>query len=265
MGPPLPLLPGEAGAGAALNLSLPARLVERARAGVLDPVLAAVFPAECPGCARGVERPSQGPLCGACWQALPQHAAACGCGAPLLVAGTCGRCRRGLQPIARGASLGPHEGPLRALVHAFKYGGRRSAASRVASRLRERPEAGAVLSGADVLVAVPLHPRRLRERGFNQSEELCAAVARAGAPRHERGVLVRRRDTAVQAGLRAAERRRNVAGAFAVRRRAAVAGRVVVLVDDVYTTGATVRACARVLLDAGAREVRVLTIARAGL
>jgi ComF family protein len=232
---------------------------------VLDPVLSAVFPAECPCCAHGVERPSQGPLCGACWQALPRHAAACACGTPLLAPGVCGRCRRGLQPLSRGASLGPHEGSLRALVHAFKYGGRRSAASRVAERLREAPEAVAVLAGADLLVAVPLHPRRLRERGFNQAEELCAAFARAGAPRHERGVLVRRRDTAAQAGLKAAERRRNVAGAFAVRRRAAVAGRVVVLVDDVYTTGATARACGSVLLAAGASEVRVLTIARAGL
>jgi ComF family protein len=118
-----------------------------------------------------------------------------------------------------------------------------------------------VLDGGAILAPVPLHPRRLRERGFNQSELIAQALgARRGLPTAV--ALVRRKDTPSQAGLSAAERRRNVAGAFVVRRRASVSGRVVVLVDDVLTTGATVRACASALREAGAAGVRLLTVAR---
>jgi ComF family protein len=115
---------------------------------------------------------------------------------------------------------------------------------------------------SDVLVAVPLHPRRLRERGFNQAallaQELASRADRPCCP----DALVRRLDTAPQAGLSAAERRRNVRAAFAVRRKASVHGRTVTLVDDVVTTGATALACGRELLAAGAREVRLVSVAR---
>jgi len=109
---------------------------------------------------------------------------------------------------------------------------------------------------------VPLHPRRRRERGFNQAELLARALAARLTRECEPAALVRRRETRPQAGLTAAARRRNVAGAFAVRRQARVAGRLVVLVDDVVTTGATVAACAHALRAAGAREVRLVSAAR---
>ncbi|HEY6547297.1 MAG TPA: ComF family protein [Vicinamibacteria bacterium] len=234
-------------------------------AQLLDPLLAVVFPSACPACGRTLDHPSRGPLCGPCWARLPRHRedGVCRCGFPLtpgLVA--CGRCRRGLTPFDAGGSLGPYEGSLRTLVHELKYRGRRRVAARLAEELLASPRIRALLAGDGVLVPVPLHPRRRRERGFNQSE----LVARELSTRTGRALcanaLVRRKDTAPQSDLTAAERRRNVAGAFAVRQRARVAGRVVVLVDDVWTTGATARACARILREAGAVEVRLLSLAR---
>lgn len=238
-----------------------------ASALVLDPVLAVVFPSRCAGCGGSLGRPSRGPLCEGCWRLVPRHRAVlCRCGVPLPAAtatAACARCRRGLAPFSAGWSLGPYEGVLRTLVHELKYRARRRVAERLAERVCGDEGARGLLEHGAVLVPVPLHPRRLRERGFNQSELLAAAIARrsglALAPR----ALVRRKDTRAQAGLRAGERRRNVAGAFAVRQRGRVAGRAVVLVDDVLTTGATARACAGELKSAGARSVTVLTVARA--
>jgi ComF family protein len=147
-------------------------------------------------------------------------------------------------------------------IHELKYRGRRRLAGRLAEALLEEPAVRALASTSDLLAPVPLHPRRLRERGFNQAALIAGEIARrTGRPSCD-DTLVRRRDTAPQAGLTAAERRRNVADAFAVRRRALVAGRVVTLVDDVLTTGATAFACARALREAGAREVRMLSLAR---
>ena len=238
-------------------------LAEATLGAVLDPVLSVVFPSRCPSCARALERPSRGPLCEPCWARLSASPALrCRCGRRLLEGARCGRCRRGLEPLAAGLSLGPYEGPLKAALHELKYRGRRRVAQRLAQLLVAAPGARDWLQGAAVLVAVPLHPRRERQRGFNQAALIAAHVAALTGLRHETRALVRRVDSPSQTGLSAGARRRNVAQAFAVRRRAPIAGRSVVLVDDVTTTGATARACARALLNAGAVEVRLLVAAR---
>ncbi len=164
--------------------------------------------------------------------------------------------------FAAGSSLGPYEGSLRTVIHALKFSGRRRAAARLAEALLETEATRQLVATSDVLVAVPLHPRRLRERGFNQAALLAHEIARRTQRACCPDALVRRLDTVPQAGLSAAARRRNVRAAFAVRRKASVAGRTVTLVDDVVTTGATALACGRELLAAGAREVRLVSVAR---
>jgi ComF family protein len=167
----------------------------------------------------------------------------------------CPRCRRGALHVTRARAIGEYAGPLRAIVHALKYDGRRSVAKQLARRLVVH---GAdVLDGAEAVVPVPLHRSRKRARGFNQAAEIARHL-----PLPVQHALKRVRATRSQTDLPAAKRHANVRDAFAVRRRADVKGQVVVLVDDVSTTGATLDSCARALLDAGAKEVRALTAAR---
>jgi ComF family protein len=147
---------------------------------------------------------------------------------------------------------------LRDVLHALKYDKRRSVARPLAQLMAE---AGApVLDGADFVVPVPLHFWRHYRRGFNQASELARHVGLATV-----NALRRRRPTATQTDLPETERHQNVRDAFAIRRvaRGAVQNAVVVIVDDVSTTGATLDACAAVLLAGGAKEVRALTAARA--
>lgn len=152
-------------------------------------------------------------------------------------------------------AAGLYDGSLREIVHALKYDGRRSVARRLGALMREH--GGDVLAGADAVVPVPLHRRRLRARGFNQAAELGRHL---GLPLCH--ALRRIRATPSQTDLPAGERHANVRGAFTLARRIDVSGTCLVLVDDVSTTGATLEACARVLCEAGAREVRAVTAAR---
>ena len=152
--------------------------------------------------------------------------------------------------------MGSYDGTLRAIVHALKYEGRRSLARPLAALIRAR--GSDLLTGADAAVPVPLHASRRRERGFNQAHDLARHLELDVV-----AALRRTRATPTQTGLPAAQRHRNVRDAFEVTRQGRrLAGRVVVLVDDVSTTGATLEACARALKGAGVAEVRALTAAR---
>jgi ComF family protein len=161
------------------------------------------------------------------------------------------------------AAAGEYEGTLRDIIHAFKYDGRRSLARPPAALMHD---AGAELLGdADCVVPVPLHPWRRVRRGFNQAADLARHLQPPVAH-----ALRRSRATMPQTGLDAAARRRNVRRAFTLSplvsrsmRKRLLEDRIVVLVDDIRTTGATLGECARVLREAGAREVRAVTAARA--
>ncbi len=236
---------------------------------VADALLAVAFAPACAACRAVLEHPTRGPVCDRCWAGIhPITPPVCdGCGDPLpswrSAADTgvrCARCRQGLRAVDRGRAAGPYEGSLRDILHAFKYDGRRSLGRRLARLMRDA--GNEVLHDADALVPVPLHPRRLRQRGFNQADDLAVELGRPVLH-----ALRRARATAPQADLTAAERQQNVRDAFALRRGWGASrrfdGLCLVLIDDISTTGATLEACGRVLKHAGAREVRALTVARA--
>jgi ComF family protein len=174
----------------------------------------------------------------------------------------CARCRRGHRFVDRALAAGAYDGALRAIVHALKYDGRRSLAKPLAGLMRSR--CAELFRNADCLIPVPLHPSRRRVRGFNQALDLARRLGSDSLP--VRQALRRVRATPTQTGLPAAQRHRNMKDAFTSSPLAPVLrGCVVVLVDDVSTTGATLEACAKVLRELGVREVRAVTAARAVL
>lgn len=160
-------------------------------------------------------------------------------------------------------SVAIHDGIARTLVHGLKYRDRTDLALMMAQWM-VRASDGHV-AAADAIVPIPLHPFRLWKRRFNQSAELAREIARMSDRPFVSEALVRRKRTVQQVGLGLAAREDNVRGAFAVteKGKAEVFGKRIVLVDDVYTTGATVSAATRALKKAGARDVTVLTFARA--
>jgi ComF family protein len=150
-------------------------------------------------------------------------------------------------------------GPARTLVHHLKYRGGLAVLSDIGQLMREMPDLEEFLGGK-VLVPVPLHPRKLRERGYNQSEEIANELARLFPCTHAMPLLKRVRDTTTQTRLDRTARLANLKNAFALTEtRTLYAALRCVLVDDVFTTGSTLNACARALCGAGCQRVDVLT------
>jgi ComF family protein len=227
---------------------------------LIDATVAVLLAPDCAACREPLSRPTLSAVCEACWGAIrPLTPPLCGiCGDPILSrAGPprCARCERRPTAISCGRAVGDYAGVLRTLLHALKYDGRRSLAPRLSALMRIHGHV--VLTGADLVIPVPLHWRRRWRRGFNQAAELAAGL---GVPVVH--ALRRRRHTRTQTELPAVERQANVRDAFEVRQPRRIANACVVVVDDVTTTGATLEACASALVRAGVGEVRALTVAR---
>ncbi len=222
-----------------------------------------LYPFTCVLCGRAGA--GQRDLCAGCTADLPRPSIACvRCAGPLAATAgpdpVCGSCLRNPPPYVRSLAALAYAPPVDHLVKELKFDGRLARARLLGSLLAEYLE-GCGVQGCQRIVPVPLHPSRLRERGFNQALELARPVARRlGLPIDTRS-CVRLRDTAAQSSLTHRQRRSNVRGAFAVQRR--MAPERVAIVDDVVTTGHTAGELARALLRGGASEVEVWTLARA--
>jgi ComF family protein len=259
--------------------SLAASFVSR-WSGIAAALFTTLFPADCRLCGVPLTNISRLPVCEECLSALrPIAGGVCSiCGERLISPyafssgdgeALCGLCRRAQPSFVKAAAYGSYEGGLRELIHLLKYGSVRPAANVLGRMLAEAvSHLEPVLNEAAlvVVVPVPLHNRKLRQRGFNQSELIARAALKLLTPRGRfhlaPAVLERRRETQSQIGLSRRQRRENMRGAFAVTQADEIKDKPVLLVDDVFTTGTTVSECARMLRRAGASQVYVATVAR---
>ncbi len=208
-------------------------------------LLSSLFEPPCAACAQVLPHPLDGAVCEHCWASIRRGVAL-------------NEHLHGRHAVDWVGAVDLYEGRLRDIIHALKYERRRSLARPLGTLMRT--SGAQLLAGAEVVVPVPLHPRREQERGFNQADDLARQLGLPVVP-----LLRRIRHTTSQIELPADARNQNVRDAFDLARMPDPGSRlprVIVLVDDVSTTGATLEACAKVLKRSGVKEVRALTAAR---
>ena len=233
-----------------------------------DSLLDFWFPKRCSGCEKEWLDASQGYWCEACAADLPwiESPLCPKCGRPFPKSPSsidhfCGDCLLSEQPFDTARSAAFHSGVVRARINQLKFGGRLSRVAPLVELLvatfeRTEPE-------VDLVIPVPLHVRRLRQRGFNQAGFLAKGVGRRLRLPVDFGVLLRRRWSEPQTRLKRAERLQNVKGVFHVNKPDLLRDRSVLLIDDVYTTGSTMKECAASLRASGATAIHGLTVSRA--
>jgi ComF family protein len=234
-------------------------------------VFAALFPSDCRICDRPLENVSRLPVCAGCLSAMRPVAVRtceiCGEGLPAAARGEismCPACNEERPHFTKAVAYGAYDNELRDLIHLLKYDHVIPAAGALGKFMARAIEKLEV-SSAVLVVPVPLHSSKRRQRRFNQAELIARAALRQIANFDSRiapHVLVRMRSTVSQIGLTRPQRRENMRGAFQARHLSEIRGREILLIDDVLTTGTTASECARVLRKAGASEVWVATVAR---
>ena len=238
---------------------------------ILDSLLNLLYPEVCLLCSEPVYRHRDCGICDNCWNrvvALKIIAARCvSCGLPFHSFSSdsehlCGNCIQQMPPYDGARSFGYYADELGGLIQGLKFRNRRNLTGFLVSLLADAFFETWSREDFDLIVPVPLHKKRKRQRGYNQSELLAQSLAlRLAIP--QKRVLSRLRATPPQVGLSDSQRIENVRNAFHVDGRHPLAGKRVLLIDDVMTTGATAASAAKALLDGGAARVSVLTVARA--
>jgi ComF family protein len=238
-----------------------------------DAIVSVFFPAECRICERQLTGASRVPICGEClrsFEAPPEKCCeVCGHALGWLTAREgeppiCRACQQRTYAFERARSFGMYDGPLVKAILLLKWERMEPLGEWFGSRLAEIAGRESGFLAADLVVPVPLHRDRERERGYNQAGLISRPLARKLGLPHKAVLLMRTRPRPNKQVLSLEERWESVRGAFATRAGSQVDNKRVLLVDDVMTTGATLDACARALLESGAKSVLGLTVARAG-
>lgn len=237
--------------------------------GILTGIADLIFPPRCITCDNLLERHGPLPFCPPCLDGIRfiRSPLCPRCGVPFPVTEgedhLCGDCLTAEKPYAVARAVGRYEETLLTAIHQFKYRGR-TGIGEILGRIMADFAAGIWdMKVFERIVPVPLHRKRLRERGFNQAVILARELSKRFDIPLDFTSLRREVFTPPQVGLGREERSANVHGAFSARHPERITGRRILLVDDVYTTGSTLAECARVLLRANAETVTVLTLARA--
>jgi ComF family protein len=256
---------------APLDLASRRDLPDRGLRRVLDSFLNLLYPDDCLACAAAVSRATHCSICERCWQKIlelriqPPWCPSCGLPyPPSTEAGShlCGDCILRPPPFEGARAFGYYAAELSVATQALKFMGRRNIALLLAPLMASAFLGSWQRRDFDLVVPVPLHPRRARARGYNQAALLARSFAGVVALPVDEKVLVRMRDTPPQVGLTNRERLENLRQAFRCLNPREVHGRRVLLLDDVMTTGATITSASLALLAAGAARISVLALAR---
>ncbi len=228
--------------------------------GLIPKIINLLYPSECPSCKREPDTFRLAPFCSECWAGIEKYTGpSCRiCATPITSedATICAECIKKPPLFSKAMSFGLYEDTLSSAIHFFKF-------QRIRRLHRPLGELllGFDMSGIDALIPVPLSVRGLRERGFNQSLLLAKTLSERNRVPLIMDGLFKKKETPAQIGLSKNERGLNLKGSFKAERK--FPGMRLLLVDDVMTTGSTANECSKVLLRAGAKEVVVLTLARA--
>jgi len=235
---------------------------------LIERCLQFLLPPQCHCCEKFLEEGQQG-ICPDClskirWIEPPLCTL---CGVPFLSSEVenhpCGACLTRGKYFTMARAVGYYEGPLREAIHRWKYEEKNYLTLFFGEKLAEGFCRYWDPQSFDLIIPVPLHSKRLRERGFNQALLLVKELSRRTRIPYSKRLLQKRILTPPQVNLSGGEREKGVRGSFHIQRDEEIEGKSILLVDDVYTTGATVNECSKVLLKAGAERVDVLTIAHA--
>ncbi len=229
----------------------------------LETAITFLYPAQCRVCEKPLGLESVPYMCGGCWDDIPLiEPPWCEmCGIPN-TEGNCDECATTPPPYGKLRTIAFYKSALQQAIHLFKFEKRTTLAKPLTQLTMEHIPDDCNISEYDFILPIPIHKKRLRERGFNQATLLAKGIAKNVGVQVVTDVLVRHRNTSPQSSLDREARQTNIIGAFELQKKEVVRNKRILVLDDVFTTGATVREAVKVLWDADPIEVDVLTLAR---